>query len=264
MYQNAAAEVAHLCSINKRHFLGWLAAVHDWTVFSAFSGSRVGKYGQSKTNHNEYSCIPVSVDAGEWAGQPLAFISHDFTFWTDNGLQLSQLNLKHLLSRVDEVWVRFRYDKSHNNHVICKFRKTGHPILCPVKAAISILYRAQLLQVPLHELIGMFHQQDRKACFKTGYTYLLNTDVTNEMHATCCCTYPDKDHYMNKNHKLIMVHSVHVTAAVALYNAGLPFDVIAFCLWWSAESVKHYVRECSGHHIGQLSDAVLLGAACAA
>jgi hypothetical protein len=84
------------------------------------------------------------------------------------------------------------------------------------------------------------------------------------MHATCCCMYLDKDHYMHKNHKLIMVHSVCVTAAVALYNAGLPFDVIAFCFQWSAESVKHYVCECSGHHIGQLSDAVLLGAACAA
>ena len=204
--------------------------MHDWTVFSAFSGSRVGKYSQSKTNCNEYSCIPVSVDAGEWAGQPLAFISQDFTFWTDNGLQLSWSNLKHLLSRVDEVWVRFCYDKSCNNHVIHKFRKMGHPILCPVKAAISILYRAQLLQVPLHEPIGMFCQQDRKVCFKTGYTYLLNTDVTNEMPTTCCCTYPDKDHYMNKNHKLIMVHSVRVTAAVALYNAGLPFDVIAFHL----------------------------------
>ena len=264
MYQNAAAKVAHLCSIDKRHFLRWLAAVHDWTVFSAFSGSRVGKYGQSKTNRNEYSCIPVSVDAGEWAGQPLAFICSDFTFWTNDGLQLSQSNLKHLFSRADKVWVQFHYDKSRNNHIIHKFRKMGHPILCPVKAAISILYRAQLLQVPHHELISMFHQQDRKSCFKSGYTYLLNTDVTNEMHATCCHTYPDKDHYMHKNHKLIMAHSVHVTAAVALYNAGLPFDVIAFCLWWSTESVKHYVWECSSHHIGQLSDAVLLGAACAA
>ena len=84
MYQNAAAKVAHLCSIDKRHFLGQLTAVHDWTVFGAFSGSRVGEYGQSKTNCNEYSHIPVSVDAGEWAGQALVFICNDFNFWTDN------------------------------------------------------------------------------------------------------------------------------------------------------------------------------------
>ena len=155
--------------------------MHNWTVFGAFSSSQVGKYGQSKTNHNEYSHIPVSVDAGEWASQPLAFIHSDFTFWTNDGLQLSQLNLKHLFSRADKVWVQFCYDKSHNNHIIHKFRKMGHPILCPVKAAISILYRAQLLQVPHHELISMFHQQDRKLHFKSGYTYLLNTDVTNEM-----------------------------------------------------------------------------------
>jgi hypothetical protein len=182
--------------------------VHDWTVFGAFSGSRVGEYGKSKTNHNEYSHIPVSMDAGEWASQPLAFICSDVTFWMNNGLQLSQSNLKHLFSRADEVWVQFCYDKSHNNHVICKFRKMGHPILCPVKAAVSILYRAQLLQVPHHEPISVFHQQDRKSCFKSGYTYPLNTDVTNEMHTTCHHTYLNKDHYMHKNHKLIMAHSV--------------------------------------------------------
>ena len=181
-------------------------------------------------NCNEYSCIPVSVDAGEWAGQPLAFTCNDFTFWTNDGIQLSQSNLKHLFSRADEVWVQFCYDKSRNNHIICKFSKMGHPILCPVKVTISILYRAQLLQVPHHEPISVFHQQDRKSHFKSGYTFLMSTDVTNEMHATCLHTYLNKDHYMHKNYKLIMAHSVQVTAVVALYNAHLPFDVITFHL----------------------------------
>ena len=66
---------------------------------------------------------------------------------------------------------------------------------------------------------------------------------------------------MNKNYMLIMAHSVQVTAAVALHNAGLSFDVIAFRLRWSVDSVKHYVHECSGATIGALSKCVLIGAA---
>jgi hypothetical protein len=48
------------------------------------------------------------------------------------------------------------------------------------------------------------------------------------MHTTCLHTYLDKQDYMNINYMLIMAHSVRVTAAVVLYNAGLHFDVIAF------------------------------------
>ena len=56
-----------------------------------------------------------------------------------------------------------------------------------------------------------------------------------------------------------MAHSVHVTAVVALHNAGVPFDVITFRLHWSVDSVIHYVRECSSQQIGQLSETFLIG-----
>ena len=95
---------------------------------------------------------------------------------------------------------------------------------------------------------------------RDGFTFLTNTDVTAEMRATCLRTCPDPEHYMHINYKLIMAHSARVTAAVALHNAGLEFDVIAFRLRWSVQSVQHYVRECSGQIIGDLCQNVLVGA----
>ena len=200
------------------------------------------------------------MDAGEWQNQPLAFIRSDFTFWDKGGNQISSANLMTAFQRAEQVWIRFRYDKSRNNHVIRKFTRTQHRILCPVVASISIIFRARLLKVPTKEPVGVFRPKKNR----DGYTFLQNNDVTDEMRATCLRTYPHKKHAYNINHRLIMAHSVRVTAAVVLHNAGLSFEVIAFRLRWSPESVKHYVRECSAQNLGDLSQAVLKGAARAA
>lgn len=259
MFVNADKHVKGLCAKDSLQFFSRPAAVHDWTTLGTFTGSRVGEYGQTKARRGHYNKIPDTIDAGEWRNQPLAFIRADFTFWTANGSQIPTSDLDRALEKAEEVWIRFRYDKSRNNHVIRKFQRTYHSFLCPVLASISILLRADLLQVPNHEPVGVFRLRN-----KPGYTFLQNNDVTDEMRATCLRTYPDKKHYMNINYKLIMAHSVRVTAAVVLHNAGLQYDVIAFRLRWSPDSVKHYVRECSGDPMGDLSAAVVTGAARAA
>jgi len=260
MYENANAFVAKNCATDQSFFFSRPAAVHDWSALGTFTGSRVGEYGQTKARRGQCNRIPNSVDAGEWRNQPLAFIRSDFTFWDKAGNQIPTGNLQRILTEAQDIWIRFRYDKSRNNHVIRKFQRTGHEFLCPVRASTSILFRATLLRAPAHEPIGVFRLKRRRS----GYTFLQNNDVTDEMRATCLRTYPDKTHHYNQNYKLIMAHSVRVTAAVMLNVAGLSFEVIAFRLRWSPESVKHYVRECSGHQIGALSQAVLTGAARAA
>ena len=263
MFENSSQYVKQLCKADASNFFSRPAAVHDWYVLGTFTGSRVGEYGQTKARRGRYNRIPDNEDAGEWRNQPLAFMRADFTFWSAKGTQLPTHTLSDLdaaLAEAAEVWIRFRYDKSRNNHVIRKFCRTSHHILCPVIASISILFRAEMLRVKPHHPVGVFRLKKKG----TGYTFLQNNDVTAEMRATCLRTYPDKKHFMHKNYKLIMAHSVRVTAAAVLNNAGLSFEVIAFRLRWSPESVKHYVRECSGFQIGQLSSAVLTGAARAA
>ena len=254
MFDNAQGFVGRLIQKDGTAFLSRSAAVHNFTCLGAFTGSRVGEYGQTKARRGTYNKIPFSADAGEWAGMPLAFIRSDFTFWADR-TELDQSDLKNIHRRATELYIRFRYDKSINNFTIRKFKRTDHHYFCPVLAGLAAILRANLLRVPANEPIGVFRLQGET----TGYTFLTNDDVTQELRATCLRTYPDKNHYMNKNHKCVMAHSVRVTAAVALYTAGQAFDTIAFRLRWSVQSVQHYIRECC-QHIGELCDAVLVGA----
>ena len=56
--------------------------VWDWLRLGVFTGSRVAEYAQSGLKRNQrFQCIPKTKDAGQWAGQPLAFIREDFQFY---------------------------------------------------------------------------------------------------------------------------------------------------------------------------------------
>jgi hypothetical protein len=255
MYDNAQKTLELELQKSSSAFISRPAAVHDWTCLGVFTGSRVGEYGQSGARRGVVNTIPDSADAGEWASMPLAFIRSDFTFWSKHGQELSRSDPSHLRKHAAEVYVRFRYDKSLNNFTIRKFKRTTHRFLCPVLASTAILLRAQLLGVPANKPVGVFRL--KKAT--SGFTYITNSDVTDELRATCLRTYPDKSHYMNIHHKCIMAHSVRVTAAVALYMAGESYETIAFRLRWSVDSVRHYIRECC-QKVGDLCDAVLRGA----
>lgn len=256
MFDNAQQHIIDMLRNNRAAFLSRPAAVHDFACLCAFTGSRAGEYAQTKAKRGIYNRIPFSADAGEWAGMPLAFIRADFTFWSENGTELNKADLPSLRKQANEVYIRFRYDKSLNNFTIRKFKRTGHRFLCPVLACCNTIFRADLLTVPPLEPVGVFRPQKRQ---KEGYTFLTNNDVTDELRYTCLRTYPDKTHYMNINHKCVMAHSGRVTAAVALYTAGQSYETIAFRLRWSVQSVTHYIRE-QCQHIGDLCQAVLTGA----
>ena len=69
--------------------------------------------------------------------------------------------------------------------------------------------------------------------------YLRSIDIRTRMPKVCKLAHPDPmDHYHDK-YKLMVSHSNRVTAAVALANAGLSIDAIAFWLWWLT---AHYPR----------------------
>jgi hypothetical protein len=240
---------------NQASFLSRPSAVHAFVCLGLFTGSRVGEYGQTKSKRGHFNTIPISADAGDWAGMPIAFIRSDFTFWSENGKEIAQTNLERVRKEANEVYIRFRYDKSLNNFTIRKFKRTGHDFLCPVLASAIIILRANMLKVPSNHPIGAFRLKSKES----GHVFISNTDVTDELRETCKKTYPDPEHYMHLNHSRIMAHSIRVTAAVALHNAGQSYETIAFRLRWSVQSVQHYIRE-SCQHIGDLADAVLMGA----
>ncbi len=55
-----------------------------------------------------------------------------------------------------------------------------------------------------------------------------------------------------------MSHCMRVAAAVALQNAGVSHEDIAFCLCWNSNCVKLYLRDCY-KVIGEMTLFAVLG-----
>jgi hypothetical protein len=246
-------------SIDGSVFLQERWAIFDWTRLGIFTGSRLAEYGQSKPTPGAlFATVPWTTHAGEWAGTPLAFIRDDFTFYDDKFVQLLQSEAtQDSPPRVaHSVFIRFRFDKSPTNFSIRKFRRISGTFLCPVKATISILRRADMLGIPGDFPIGAFRMPSQQP---GEFTFIKGDNVKRVMQEACVFGHPDPNHYMRKHIHLIQSHSNRVTAAVAMFNAGVPMETIANRLRWSVESVKHYLRECTTK-IGFLTERAIQGA----
>ena len=140
------------------------------------------------------------------------------------------------------------------NFTIRKFRRSGHKFLCRVLAAISIIVRALALRVPRTCPIGV-----NRVSPTGSFTYLRSIDICTRMPKVCKLAHPASMDYYHDKSKLMVSHSNRVTAAVALANAGLSIDAIAFRLRWLPQSVQHYLREYSSG-IGKLTLDAVMGA----
>jgi hypothetical protein len=230
-------------------------AVFDWTRLGLFTGSRVSEYAQSRLAKSvRFNKIPAIEDAGIWAGQALAFLRVDFSFYTDEhrAISPSDLHQTFLQGNVASVHIRFRFDKSPRNFSIRKFRSTNDPILNPVAAAVSCIHRADLLGIPDWEPIGAFGSVSSRS-------FLRDYHITRVMQKSCLWAYPDPTHEMRLQIKCIVPHSNRITAAVALKLGGAADEEIAFRLRWHVSSVPTYLRECF-HQVGAIIEQALTGA----
>jgi hypothetical protein len=150
-------------------FLAVEHAVFDWTRLGLFTGSCVAEYAQTRLKANDrYNTIPTTLDAGDWAGQALAFLREDFTFYNAQHklISISSLHQTYLHGTVTGVHIRFRFDKSPRNFSIGKFQGTDDPLLDPVAAAaVSCIHLADLLQIASWEPIGAFEAVNRSPAF---------------------------------------------------------------------------------------------------
>jgi hypothetical protein len=253
MFQALYNVIRQAALIDSTTLLDMTAVVFDWSRLGVFTGSRAGEYGQTTGSGTRFSAIPNEAAAGKWAGMPVAFIPSDFVFLDKHGRVIPHQRLGAATKPV-EVHIRFRFDKSNINFSIRKFRCSGHTFICAVLAATSIVIRALTLGVPENQPLGV-----RRFSKKGGYRYLTSRNVIKIMREACILAYPDITHYMRIHIHCIVAHSNRVTAAVALANAGLSIDAIAFRLRWSPASVQHYLRDCS-KAIGRQTAAAISGA----
>ena len=257
MFDHLSEKVSAAAKKNPRHRLGKEAAVLDWARLTAFTGSRVGEYAQSVGTSTKASRVPDLPFAEEWAGTPIAFVEDDFSFYSADSRKLELIKILEFPNRAAQVHIRFRYDKSPRNFTVRKFAKSGHKILCPVKAALSICARAIALGVKKNEPLGVALLPANKIK-KERTVFLVASDVVKIMRQTCLDAYPDPSSYHHQHAHRIDAHSGRVFAAIALRNAGVSINEIAFRLRWQPESVEHYLRDCVCA-IGKLTDAAIRG-----
>lgn len=257
MYECLHRRVLVACKLSPKAACGCIAAVFDWARLGIFTGSRGNEYVQTTAKRHCFSKVPATSAAGPFAGQAVAFIASDFTFYDMADHLVRHHTLPKNRKMAVAVHIRFRFDKSPRNFTVRKFARSSHPFLCPVDAAANIVCRALFFTLTPSQPLGVCSFEPTKS-WPHHYTYLRSKDMIRVMRSVAVETYPDPLHYMRQDITSIDCHSNRVTAALALHLSGLSDEQIAFKLRWSPESVKHYIRDCN-KHIGQATISVIRG-----
>ena len=255
MFQALASLVKTQLATSKSAHLELLHTVFDWIRLGVFTGSRSGEYAQTTAPKGSFAKVPDSwAPPPKWRNQPLAFTLSDFTLLDATLCVVPPHDALKNPKQCRWLQIRYRFDKSATNFSLRRYRR-GRGFLCPVFAALSIIRRAAILQVPPNEPLGVYR------CDPTGsYTYLRSSEIITVMRQAVKAAYPDPLHYYRINIKAVVAHSNRVTAAVALFSMKLSIEDIAFRLRWKPESVQHYIRECS-QFVDDLTAATISGAA---
>jgi hypothetical protein len=58
------------------------------------------------------------------------------------------------------------------------------------------------------------------------FTFIKGNNIKRVMQEACVLGHPNPNHYMHKHIHLIQSHSNCVTAAVVMFNAGVPMETI--------------------------------------
>ena len=257
MYECLHRRVVSACKLSPSAACNCTAAVFDWARLGIFTGSRGNEYVQTTAKRHCFSTVPHTPAAGSFAGQAVAFIASDFTFYDISDHLIVHSNLPRARTLAVAVHICFRFDKSPRNFTVRKFARSSHEFLCPVDAAINIICRALFFAITATEPLAVCAFTPTKS-WSRPYTYLRSKDMIRVMRSVVIEAYPDPSHYMRLDINSIDCHSNRVTAALALHLAGLSDENIAFKLRWSPESVKHYIRDCN-KHIGHATLSVIRG-----
>jgi hypothetical protein len=256
MFQ-ALAQFISSCSNTMAVFLMVKHAIYNWTYLGLFTGSCVSEDSQTrlKAGGVHYNTIPNRTNAGIWAGQPLAFVCTDFTFYTTSHQIVPLLDIvsSHGQKQLVSVHIRFCFEKSLNKVQRPFFCWAEDIILDPVAAAIRCIHCANLLGFPIWEPIGVYKSPHKGPCFLRDY------NVLRIMQQACIWAYPNPLHYMRVNISSVVPHWNQITAAVALKPGGASNEEIAFHLRWHVSGIPTYLQEYF-KQVGALIQTTLTGA----
>jgi len=189
MFSSLAHYLDQCSKTDPNIFLSAEWVVFDWSATGVHTGSRLGKYGQSKSQKGSpFATVPMNKDAGDWAGTPLAFIRADMTYYDRNMICRMIQECIADPSLAEYLHVQFRYDKSKKNFTIRKFQRVSGSILCIVKQTLSIHKRAHLLSVPDDYPIGAYQPSGTSP---KQFALLTGHHMQQVMQFACRLAYPD-------------------------------------------------------------------------
>lgn len=202
-------------------------AILDWTILGRYTGARQSEWCQE--TGTKYKRIE------EWPNKPaLAFIISDFSFLDRNKRNMS-ISLHTNPTEAHYVRIKWRKQKNGDNGEEIDFaRDHKHTSFCPVLAAVRIIQRAQRLNLPRHEPIGVFKTKPGDRRFITANT------VAKQFQAAAKHVHNIAPN--DKHLKQWTTHSIRVTAANLLHRERFADSFIQKRLRWKSTSFLMYLR----------------------
>ena len=211
------------------NFDSFEAAIADWTLLGIYTGNRLAEYGQKTQTKVDLHVYPSGRSVIK------AFTGEDFRFYDrHNNIINDPIRDQH---KVHKLVVRWRIQKNRRNgeentYII----DNKNPKLCPVLAAIRIVRRAQLLQQPATLPLALFSKKGLVKYITGSKISAYYASVARKVHPTM----PEEEI------KRFTPHSIRVTAAVLLSQAGKKAHYIKIRLRWLGDSYQLYLRNTDG------------------
>lgn len=207
----------------------------DLSCINRVTGSRMSEYSQTKVNDIDYHTFPSGAKIIK------AFTTDDFVFFDNRGRKVklphqpSSEQVIALEKKIVKVTITWRFQKNRQNNEKRTFSAEipSNELICPVRAAMRMIFRARRLGQPDHLPLAVYKRKDT-------FAYITGSRVGLLLRQAVRLAYPDKS---KEELKRFSAHSFRVWACVLLDEAGKSPDFIKKRLRWLGDSYRIYLRD---------------------
>jgi hypothetical protein len=199
----------------------------DATTIGRYLGPRVSEFAQTTDKTVDYHVYPSGRRVIK------AFIANDFQFIDETGqviIELSDTSID-VVNRVRVTW-RIQKNRQNNQKVTLSCDKSN-PTICPVLAALRLVFRARRLSQPDSMPVACYLKKDALA-------YLTGSRIALHFRAAARAVRPN---ISKDDEQRYSAHSLRVWACVLLDEAGKSPDYIKKRLRWMGDSFRMYLRD---------------------
>lgn len=205
----------------------------DWLVTGIYAGFRLAEWAQDDNVRTREQVKPT-ID-----GDPTAFIIGDLEFFGENRRRMSRSDCLARPYLVQQVDVRWRYQKNGKRNEKKTFVRISHgseAVLCSVSAWVRIVQRWSVLGLDDKHPLAVFTTSG----LSTGpIEFIRPRHINAALRSAATAVYNVTD---PKELAKFSSHSIRVGACVALHAAGVSKLNIKFALRWKSDSFYTYLR----------------------